>query len=133
MSIYYEALVSLLIVAGSVFVLVGSWGLIKLPDLLRRLHAPTKATTAGVGGTLVGSMVYFFALKGGPSMHELLITLFLFLTAPITAHFIAKAYLHFHVDPAAALPPTSGEHGWSTFDALPEQRNARPSEPTDGR
>lgn len=133
MNIYYEAVVSLLIVAGSVFVLIGSWGLIKLPDLPRRLHAPTKATTAGVGGTLVGSMVYFLALEGGPSMHELLITLFLFLTAPITAHFIAKAYLHFHVDAAAELPSPGGEHGWSTFDALPEQKPARPSEPTEGR
>ena len=40
-----EALVALLILAGSFFLLVGSLGLARLPTLIQRLHAPTKAAT----------------------------------------------------------------------------------------
>jgi multicomponent K+:H+ antiporter subunit G len=135
MNIFYEFVVSALIVAGGAFALVGSWGLIRLPDLVSRLHAPTKATTAGVGGALVGSMIYFWAHEGGLSIHELLITLFLFLTAPITAHLIAKAYLHRHVDPATGLPHARGNRGWSTFEtvSLAERDSAQVPERSDDR
>ena len=44
MDFMFELIVSVLIVLGGFFSLVGSVGLIKLPDLLTRLHAPTKAT-----------------------------------------------------------------------------------------
>ena len=48
MTFLLELLVSVLIVAGAAFLLIGSIGMVKLPDLLSRLHAPTKATTLGV-------------------------------------------------------------------------------------
>lgn len=120
MSLLNELLVSVLIVVGAVFALVGSWGLIRLPDLLSRLHAPTKATTVGVGGALVASMVYFLGAESKLSIHELLISLFLFLTAPVTAHFLAKAYLHRHYD-AKKLPPSTDGQGWATFDKVPDK------------
>lgn len=116
MNIVLELLISLLIVISAVFMLVGSLGLIKLPDLMTRLHAPTKATTAGVGGALIASMLYFLAADGAVSIHEVLITLFLFLTAPVTAHFVSKAYLHQQRDRGAELPATGRHCGWSTFD-----------------
>ena len=94
MSVLFELLVSALIVVGGSFALIGSVGLVKLPDLLTRLHAPTKATTLGVGGALLASMLFFLCIEGTLSIHELLITLFLFITAPVSAHFIAKAHLH---------------------------------------
>lgn len=111
-----EFVISLLIVAGGGFTLVGSIGLVKLPDLVTRLHAPTKATTAGVGGILLASMLYAFLRNGELSAHELLITLFLFLTAPVSAHFLAKAYLHRHADRVQGLPPVCGERRWTAFD-----------------
>ena len=43
-----EAIVSLLLVFGAAFVLVGSIGLARFPDFFTRLHGPTKATTLGV-------------------------------------------------------------------------------------
>jgi monovalent cation/proton antiporter, MnhG/PhaG subunit len=89
-----EFLVASLIVLGGAFALIGSWGLHRLPDLMSRLHGPTKATTLGVGGCLVASMIYFPTHGMSWSAHELLITLFLFITAPISANMIAKAYLH---------------------------------------
>ncbi|MBW7860065.1 MAG: Na+/H+ antiporter subunit G [Rhodocyclaceae bacterium] len=113
-----ELAVSLLIVIGAVFMLVGSLGMVKLPDLMSRLHAPTKATTLGVGGALIASMLYFLGTDGALSIHEVLITFFLFLTAPVTAHLVAKA--HLHAQGGAGLPPTGGGCGWSTFESTPE-------------
>lgn len=111
-----EIVVALLIVAGSSFTLIGSIGLVKLPDLMMRLHAPTKATTAGVGGVLLASMLYAFLRSGELSAHELLITLFLFLTAPVSAHFLAKAYLHCHAERVRRLPAACREADWIAFE-----------------
>ena len=114
MSIFAEVLISALIVIGAVFLLVGSWGMIRLPELMTRLHAPTKATTLGVGGTLLASIGYFLAAEGVFSVHELLISIFLFLSAPITAHFLAKAHMHSRLS-AVMLPQPEGK-GWSTYE-----------------
>ncbi|HRP22954.1 Na+/H+ antiporter subunit G [Thauera sp.] len=127
MTFLLELLISALIVLGGLFALVGSIGLVKLPDLLTRLHGPTKATTLGVGGALLASMLYFLGIEGRLSIHEVLISVFLFLTAPITAHFIAKAHLHEHVALRDALPPTGREQGWSTFDGMPEGDDGVPA------
>ncbi len=116
MNLVFEILVTVLIVIGGIFTLIGSWGMVKLPELMSRLHAPTKATTLGVGGALLASVLYSAAFKNNLSLHELLISIFLFLTAPITAHFLAKAHIHRHVDPARELPQADG-HGWGTFEA----------------
>ncbi|WP_303783893.1 Na+/H+ antiporter subunit G [Azovibrio restrictus] len=130
MGFLHELLVTGLLVLGASFALVGSFGMIKLPDLMTRLHAPTKATTLGVGGALLASMLHFLALHGTVSIHELLISLFLFLTAPVTAHFLAKAYLHTHPDQELPSPP-NGQH-WSTFDTPREhQLNGRAEDPAE--
>jgi multicomponent K+:H+ antiporter subunit G len=100
------------LVVGGFFGLVGSIGLMKLPSPMARLHAPTKATTLGVGGVLIASMLAALFERGTFSMHELLITLFLFLTAPITANFIAKVHLHLNVSPRE-LPPTGTGAPWA--------------------
>lgn len=96
MNLFFDILISFQLLVGGIFLFVGSLGLIKLPNVMTRLHAPTKATTLGVGGTLIGSMLFFLGIENKISIHEVLVTLFLFLTAPITAHFIAKVYLHKH-------------------------------------
>ena len=83
-----------LILIGAAFTLVGSIGLVKLPDFFMRLHGPTKATTLGVGAILIASALYFSFKTDGVSVHEILITLFLFITAPVSAHLMAKAALH---------------------------------------
>ncbi len=83
-----EIVVSILLVFGSAFVLLGSVGIVKLPDVYARLHAPTKATTLGVGALLVASAVQHSALREGVSGQELLVTGFFFLTAPIGAYLV---------------------------------------------
>lgn len=90
----FEFIIALLVATGAFFTLVGSIGLVKLPDFFTRLHGPTKATTLGVGSILVASSSFFFVAKDEISLHEILITLFLFITAPISAHLMAKAALY---------------------------------------
>ena len=51
-----EALISLLLIAGGVFVFIGSLGMAHLRDFYMRLHGPTKATTLGIGCMLIASM-----------------------------------------------------------------------------
>lgn len=114
-----EFLISFALIVSGIFGIVGSFGLIKLKDSVQRLHAPTKATTLGVGGVLIASMIYFTAKTGHLSVHELLITLFLFLTAPITANFIAKAYMARKMK-VGELPPSGGDYGWSVYDDPPK-------------
>jgi monovalent cation/proton antiporter MnhG/PhaG subunit len=82
MDVVLEFLIAAFLVMSGVFGFVGSYGLIKLRDTMQRLHAPTKATTLGVGGVLIASILYFVLTEQRLSFHELLITLFLFLTAP---------------------------------------------------
>ena len=89
-----EALISLLLIAGGVFVFIGSLGMAHLRDFYMRLHGPTKATTLGIGCMLIASMGYFWSADGKPDIQELLITLFLFITAPVSAHLLAKTGLH---------------------------------------
>lgn len=99
MSIWIEGLISFFLLVGSFFALAGAVGLYRLPDFFTRLHAPTKATTLGVGGIGVASMLYFAAGDAGWSAHEVLLVLFLFLTAPVSAHVLAVAALQKRVRP----------------------------------
>lgn len=115
-----EIIISVLLVAAGIFGLVGSVGLIKLPDTMTRLHAPTKATTLGVGGVLIASMLYFWIMQGELSWHEFLITMFLLLTAPITANFIAKAHMH-RFGNKDEMPDTGSPRDWATFEDEAEE------------
>lgn len=101
--VWIQAAVALPLVVGGVFVLVGAIGLLRFPDFYMRLHAPTKATTLGVGGVLVASMALGWS-QGELRLHELLITLFLFVTAPVSANLLAQAALHLQL-PSKATPP----------------------------
>ncbi len=121
MSPITEALLSLLVVAGGVFTLIGSLGLVRLEDFYTRLHGPTKATTLGVGSLLVASSIFFSLTGEGVSLHEILVTLFLFITAPISAHLLAKVALHQSLPSCIPLPgemerseqdPQDQEDGW---------------------
>jgi multicomponent K+:H+ antiporter subunit G len=104
MSTTLEILLGLLILVGAGFTLIGSLGLMRLRDFYSRLHAPTKATTLGVGSLLIASALFFSIQDDGISLHEVLVTLFLFITAPVGAHLMAKAALQLHLDSLADTP-----------------------------
>lgn len=88
-----EIVVSVLLLIGGAFALVGSIGLARLPDIFMRLHGPTKATTLGLGALVIASLIQTSAVSGSLSLKELAISVFLFITAPVSAHLIAKAAL----------------------------------------
>lgn len=110
--------VTLCLLIGAFFSLVGVIGLIKFSDSMTRVHAPTKVGTVGIGAFLLGSMIYSSIYGGGWSIQELLIMVFLFVTAPISANFIAKVIMHRRacVPPPAPLEDTR----WSTYAAPAE-------------
>lgn len=116
-----EYFLSFLILIGAIFTFIGSLGLIRLKDLYTRLHGPTKATTLGVGSLLIASAVYFSTRDAGISLHEILIVLFLFITAPVSAHMLAKAAIHLGLDTLAELPEESvAEETKETADQITE-------------
>jgi len=115
MTVLIEIASAFLIVVGGLFLFIGSFGLAKLPDMMRRLHGPTKATTLGIGALLVASMFYFVLLREASGIHEILITLFLFLTAPVTANMIAKTHIFRNKTVQASLPIATNNSGWATL------------------
>ena len=82
-----------LLAAGCFFVLLGSLALVKLSSFFHRVHGPTKASTLGVGCILLASILYHATHGVGLQPRELLITVFLFLTAPVAAHMMSRAAL----------------------------------------
>lgn len=96
-----EIITSLLLLVGGAFALIGSIGLARLPDFFTRLHGPTKATTLGVGSVVIASLIHSSAETGGVSLRELAISLFLFITAPVSAHLLSKAALKSQRKPEA--------------------------------
>jgi multicomponent K+:H+ antiporter subunit G len=103
-----QAAIAALLVIGGAFALVGAIGLVRFRDFFMRLHAPTKASTLGVGGVLLASMLWHWS-HGAWAARELLITLFLFVTAPVSANLLAQAALHLRVRSVAQPPPDIGQ------------------------
>ena len=98
-----ELIAAALLVTGGVFALVGAIGMLRFRDFFMRLHAPTTASTLGVGGVLLASIVVH-GVRGQFGWYELLITLFVFVTAPVSANLMAKAALHLRVRSSAPVP-----------------------------
>jgi len=111
-----EWLIAALVMLGAIFVLLGSVALVKLPDFYTRLHGPTKATTLGLGSLVLASMVFFNFVLDELSWQQLLIALFLFITAPVTAYMLIKAGLHQKV---AVLDVTKNQHLMQAADKQP--------------
>lgn len=78
-----------LIIVGVAFSLIGALGILVMPDLLLRMHAASKASTLGSACILVAVAVRFGELD--IAVRALLAVAFLFLTAPIAAHMLARA------------------------------------------
>jgi multicomponent K+:H+ antiporter subunit G len=115
-----DMVVSFFLVAGATFALIGSIGLAKLDDIYTRLHGPTKSTTLGVGGMLAASAIFFSVHGDGLSLHEILVSLFLFMTAPVSAHLIAKAALHLRVPNISGAPAEEPSSPRAHPDASPQ-------------
>lgn len=89
MSALAAIVTGLLMLLGGAFCLLGAVGLLRMPDVYTRLQAATKTGTLGVGCLMLGIAIHFGDL--GISVRALLVIAFLFLTAPVAGHVIARA------------------------------------------
>ena len=113
LSTAFEWMVAGLVLVGAAFSLIGSLGLLRMPDFFTRLHGPSKATTIGMGSILVASALYMSVHGAGLSLHEFMISLFIAITTPVGSHLLAKAARH------RRLP---GAEGWSTDGDQPRNK-----------
>lgn len=85
---------TLLLVTAGIVTLVGSLGLLRLPGFYARLHGPSMGTTIGTGTVMLASLLASTAMTGRPVLHELLIVLFVVMSAPVTSMMLLRAALH---------------------------------------
>jgi multicomponent Na+:H+ antiporter subunit G len=84
-----EAVCSILIIIGSVFMFIAGLGILRMPDLFMRMSCATKASTLGVGFILLALAVNFGEL--GVTSRAVATIIFVVLTAPVAAHLIGRA------------------------------------------
>ena len=106
-------IVAALVLFGAAFALIGSLGLLRMPDFFTRLHGPSKATTLGIGSMLVASALFMSFRGPGLSLHEFMISLFIAITTPVGSHLLAKAARH------RRLP---GSEGWPVGGDQPRNK-----------
>ncbi|NUS69287.1 MAG: monovalent cation/H(+) antiporter subunit G [Ensifer adhaerens] len=82
-------LVGVLLVVGAIFSLLAAIGIVRFPDLYTRMHAASKAGTIGSGLLLLAAGVH--SLDPAILIRALAGFFFFVLTAPISAHLLAKA------------------------------------------
>ena len=84
-----ELIAGILMLAGALFAMLAAVGVLRLPDVFTRMQSSTKASTLGIGCLLVGLVVLHpttaFVIRAGS------IAAFIMLTAPVSAHVIARA------------------------------------------
>ena len=129
MTLVIEFVVGLLILVGAFFGLMGSVGLVRLPDFFCRLHAPTKASTLGVGAILLAALLLPVAYGGFPGLVELLLTLFIFISAPVSANMLSLASLRLSGRDPEPLAGGSGEASPGSAEALSKTAGARDPDP----
>jgi multicomponent Na+:H+ antiporter subunit G len=108
MSALQAAVVTALVLVGTFFLLVGTIGLLRLPDVYNRLHATSKATTLGAASMFLAATVYFG--PQGAGLTSLVGIGFLFITAPTGGHVISRAAKRMGV-------PFHGEADWPADQA----------------
>jgi len=79
----------ILVMIGAGFALVATIGILRLPDIYSRMHAASKAGTVGSGAMLIALAV--FADEPAATFRAIAAVAFLMLTAPVSAHLLAKA------------------------------------------
>jgi len=103
-------------IGGSVFLLLGSIGLIRMPDVYNRIQAGTKASTLGTMLSLVG---LFFIFPGWFGKFMVLI-IFVLITNPVSSHTLARAAYFIKVP----LTKITKVDKWKEHQEIDESRSA---------
>jgi multicomponent K+:H+ antiporter subunit G len=85
---------TILLALAGLTTLIGTLGLLRLRDFFQRMHGPSMTNTVASGAALIASMLVSSALAGRPIVHELLIALFVGMSAPVTAIMLLQAALY---------------------------------------
>lgn len=118
-------LVSLLLLLGGAITFIGALGLVRLKHFYQRIHGPAITITLGAGCFLVASMIYFTVSSERLVIHELLITGFVLMTAPVVAMLIMRAAVY--RDLRSGRSVASGKPGDPYFypdESIPDQEEA---------
>jgi multicomponent K+:H+ antiporter subunit G len=91
---WVAAPVAFLLILGGLIVAIGALGLLRLPDFYQRIHGPAITITLGAGCILIASMLFFSGLQSRPVIHELLITIFVLLSAPVVSMLVMRAAVY---------------------------------------
>ena len=86
--------VSLLLILGGCVIFIGALGLLRLPTFYQRIHGPAISITLGAGCLLIASMLYFSVLQSRLVIHELVISIFVLMTAPVVSMLIMRAAVY---------------------------------------
>lgn len=90
-----EIFSAILVVLGAIFMFIAALGVVRFPDLYTRMHAVTKASSLGTSLILISVAIFFNKL--GTSLLALFLIVFIFLTAPVAAHLVARACYYINV------------------------------------
>jgi len=82
---------AILLVVGATLTLIGAVGLVRMRDFFARMHPPAMGNSLGAGSVLIASMLISSAMLHRPVIHEILISIFMVLSAPITAMLLMRA------------------------------------------
>lgn len=85
---------ALLLISGGSIILIGAFGLMRLPNFYQRIHGPAITVTLGTGCLLTASMLCFTALRSRLVLHEFLIAVFVLMTAPVVSMLIMRAAIY---------------------------------------
>ncbi len=81
-------IISILLIAGSLFSLLAAIGVLRFPDIYTRMHAATKAPAFGILLLQTAAAVYFATIYA--VIISLMVVVFIFLTAPVASHIISR-------------------------------------------
>ncbi|UYO95066.1 monovalent cation/H(+) antiporter subunit G [Pollutimonas sp. M17] len=118
--------VALLLVASGFLTLTGSLGLLRLPTFYTRIHAPTLGNTLGVFGVLLASILVSSTVEERYVVHQILITVFLVITSPVTAMLLMRAAIKRQKPSAAAVQAPQEDAGAA---AAPRAEDRKPDAP----
>lgn len=108
--------VAFLLVLGGLITLIGAIGLARLKIFYQRMHGPAITITLGAGCILMASMLYFTVLESRLVIHELLISVFVLMTAPVVSMLIMRAGVYRELRERAEAFANGSEHPSTVVD-----------------
>jgi len=88
-----KIIISILLLGGCLLIMSGVLGIVRFPDFYCRAHAATKGPTVGIMMIMLGSII-FYAVSGSFSSRNVLTSIFIMITAPVSAHLLLKNAYH---------------------------------------